>query len=136
MIEDWRNSYGKFVQNPYLQDPLVFYNNPNERRHIFMDRDYFNSFQNVPFNEDFSEVNYSSNLLRNRMLNELNNEVIPVILHEDDLNSMMWSVENRSPYLDSNLVKFLYSVPINFLFKTDFLNGFSGKPRKNGHLRL
>lgn len=121
VIEDWRNSYGKFVQNPYLQDPLVFYNNPNERRHIFMDRDYFNSFQNVPFNEDFSEVNYSSNLLRNRMLNELNNEVIPVILHEDDLNSMMWSVENRSPYLDSNLVKFLYSVPNKFLIQ----NGFS-----------
>ena len=29
----------------------------------------------------------------------------PVILHEDDLNSMLYSVENRSPYLDTGLQK-------------------------------
>ena len=38
--------------------------------------------------------------MRNRMLNEMFHEVVPVILHEDDLNAMHFSVENRSPFLD------------------------------------
>ena len=38
------------------------------------------------------------------MLNELFNEVVPVILKHDDLNSMYYSIENRSPYLDKNLL--------------------------------
>ena len=54
------------------------------------------------------------------MLNELFHEVVPVILHEDDLNSMCWSVENRSPYLDSKLVKYLFSVPNQYLIKNGF----------------
>ena len=32
------------------------------------------------------------------MANEMFNESVPVILHEDDLNSMYYSVENRSPF--------------------------------------
>ena len=43
------------------------------------------------------------------MLNELFYEVIPVILHHDDLNSMYYSVENRSPYLDKDLFEFANS---------------------------
>ena len=38
-------------------------------------------------------------------------EAIPVILHEDDLNSMNYSIENRSPYLDSRLFEFAHSIP-------------------------
>ena len=49
------------------------------------------------------------------MANELFHESIPVILHEDDRNSMMYSVENRSPFLDRSLVEFLYSVPTRHL---------------------
>ncbi|GBL37953.1 hypothetical protein EMGBD1_16400 [Anaerolineaceae bacterium] len=56
-------------------------------------------------------------MLRNRMLNELLHENIPVILHEDDLNSMCFSVENRSPYLDSRLIDFMYSVPAEYLIQ-------------------
>ena len=33
-------------------------------------------------------------------------EVVPVILKHDDLNSIVYSVENRSPYLDKNLLEF------------------------------
>ena len=45
-------------------------------------------------------------LLRNRMLNELFHESVPVILHEDDLNAMYFSIENRSPFLDRELFEF------------------------------
>ena len=58
----------------------------------------------------FREEKLSENLLRNRMLNELFYEVIPVILHEDDRNSMMYSVENRSPFLSYELLNYMQSV--------------------------
>ena len=47
--------------------------------------------------EPFAEERFTPDLLRNRMLNELFHEAVPVILHEDDLNAMYYSIENRSP---------------------------------------
>ena len=43
------------------------------------------------------------------MLNELFHEAVPVILHEDDLNAMYYSIENRSPFLDRELFEFCYA---------------------------
>ena len=54
------------------------------------------------------------------MLNELFHEATPVILHEDDLNSMRYSIENRSPYLDTELQKFAYSIPANHLIQNGY----------------
>ena len=54
------------------------------------------------------------------MLNELFHEATPVILHEDDLNSMQYSVENRSPYLDSDLFDFVYSLPEEYLIRNGY----------------
>ena len=38
----------------------------------------------APWMEAFTETDYGTGLLRNRMLNELFAESVPVILHEDD----------------------------------------------------
>ena len=54
------------------------------------------------------------------MLNELLHEATPVLLNEDDLNSMMNSIENRSPFLDVNLVEFAQSIPTHHLIKKGF----------------
>jgi asparagine synthase (glutamine-hydrolysing) len=54
------------------------------------------------------------------MLNELFHEAVPVILKEDDLNSMMVSVENRSPYLDRRLAEFMFSVPSEHLIRDGY----------------
>ena len=51
------------------------------------------------------------------MLNELFHEIVPVILHEDDLNAMYYSVENRSPFLDRQLLETAYSIPEKHLIK-------------------
>jgi asparagine synthase (glutamine-hydrolysing) len=40
-----------------------------------------------------------------------------VILHEDDLNAMYFSVENRSPYLDRQLSEFCYRIPTRHLIR-------------------
>ena len=49
------------------------------------------------------------------MLNELFHEVVPVILKHDDLNSMYYSIENRSPYLDRDLLEFTLTIPPHLL---------------------
>ena len=53
----------------------------------------------------------SQNKMKNRMLNELYNKTVPPMLHDDDLNSMSFSVENRSPFLDSKIYKLASSFP-------------------------
>ena len=54
------------------------------------------------------------------MLNELFHEATPLILHEDDLNSMRFSIENRSPFLDTRLMEFAYSIPDKYLIKKGY----------------
>jgi asparagine synthase (glutamine-hydrolysing) len=120
LIEDWRGSYGAYVQNPVLQDPLVFAKTPNERGHVYLNAELFQQWLTEPFAEPFEETRYGDNMLRNRMRNELFRETVPVILHEDDRNSMRYSVENRSPYLDRNLAEFMFSVPAEHLIKDGY----------------
>ena len=67
-----------------------------------------------------SSSGISDSLLRNRMLNELMDEVVPVILHEDDLNAMYYSVENRAPYLDRPLVEFCNTIPTRHLLRDGY----------------
>ena len=55
--------------------------------------------------------------MKNRMLNELYNETVPPMLHDDDLNSMSFSVENRSPFLDSKIYKLASSFPTEQLIQ-------------------
>ena len=49
------------------------------------------------------------------MLNELFYEGTQIQLIQDDKNSMINSVENRSPFLDNSLVEFVYSLPQEYL---------------------
>ncbi len=121
VLDEWRKSYGAFVQNPLLQDPLRFVAEPCARDHIFLNADFFSSLLRDPFDEPFAEAAYSGNLLRNRMLNELQHESIPVILGEDDMNSMEYSIENRSPYLDRDLAEFAYRIPNAHLIRDGFV---------------
>lgn len=115
LLKDWRDGFGKFVRNPHLQNPRVFIETPSERRHIYLDRGIFNDLMIAPLSEDFCEQSYASDALRSRMLNEIFHESVPVMLHEDDLNSMSHSVENRSPFLNRALVEFMYQVPTQHL---------------------
>ena len=115
LVHEWKSGMGAHVQNPGLQDPLCFVKNFNQRDHITLDRDLFSSFLTEPFEEAWTEETYSPELLRNRMANELLTEAVPILLHEDDKNSMLYSIENRSPFLDRALVEYIYSVPTEHL---------------------
>jgi asparagine synthase (glutamine-hydrolysing) len=123
-LNDWQKNISVHVRNPFLKNPDLYHDNPNFREHIFDNSPEFLEWLKPgvkeSFNGQYSEESYCSSLFRNRMLNELFQEAIPVILHEDDLNSMYNSVENRSPYLDSRLFKFMNSVPSEHLIQNGY----------------
>ena len=119
-LHDWTGNILPFIRNPDLQNPNLYYQRPNFRDHIFDASHQIEDFFLEPFAETYTEKKFSDNLLRNRMLNELFHEATPVVLHEDDLNSMFYSVENRSPYLDKNLQIFSYSIPSKHLIKNGY----------------
>lgn len=70
--------------------------------------------------EAFDEADFCSDELRNRMLNELFYETMPVMLHEDDLNAMQFSVENRTPFLDRKLFEFSLTIPTKLLIRNGY----------------
>lgn len=120
VLRNWEEGPGRFVRNPYLKDPELYLKDPTFRRHIYLNNDIFAGFLKNGFREEFTEEVFCDSLLRNRMLNELFHEATPVILHEDDLNSMYYSIENRSPYLDTELFRFAYSIPVEHLIRDGY----------------
>jgi len=119
-LRNWEENTGRFVRNPFLKDPRLFFDRPGFRDHIYLDQHVFSGLLKTVFAEGFSEVQFCDELLRNRMLNEMFHESIPVILHEDDANSMLYSLENRSPYLDTRLFDFSYTIPSEFLIQEGY----------------
>lgn len=119
-LENWRRHIQPIVRNPFLQNPRAFIENPDMRDHIFLDAPGFARYLREPWEERFVEHTFCPGLLRNRMLNELFHEVVPPILHEDDLNAMYYSIENRSPFLDRRLFEFCAQIPTRFLIKDGF----------------
>ena len=114
----WEREVRPLVRNPYLSDPELFVRDPGFRDHIFLDADgYAAALHGGRRPEPFAEERYGGDLLRDRMLNELLHEVVPPLLHEDDLNAMYWSVENRSPFLDRELAEFAYTIPTRHLVR-------------------
>ena len=116
-LAEWREVVAPIVRNPFLQDPDYFVRRPLSRDHIYLDADAFSDILAEPFQEPFAEASYAEPLLRNRMANELLHESVPVILHEDDLNAMYFSIENRSPFLDTALFEWCQRIPTRHLVR-------------------
>ena len=77
-------------------------------------------------NKNFKKIKFVQKKIqlfssKNRMKNEMFRESLPVILNEEDLNSMYFSIENRSPYLDNNIYNFMEKVQV----KNYINNGFA-----------
>lgn len=113
----WREYVRPIVRNSFLKDPDLFVTQPGFRDHLFEGSDDFAKFLRFGWHERFVETHYTDSLLRNRMLNELFHESVPVILHEDDLNAMFFSIENRSPFLDRDLFEFCNTIPSRHLIR-------------------
>lgn len=116
----WQTYTATFVRNPILKNPDLYREQPGFRDHVFDGSDELAGYFVTPFVEPFTEETFTADLLRNRMCNELFHEATPVILHEDDLNSMRYSIENRSPYLDTRLFEFAGSIPARHLIRNGY----------------
>lgn len=113
----WEKLVKPVVRNPHLGNPDLFVNDPSFRGHIYLNADEFSGYLHSGWSEPFSEERYTDALLRNRMMNEMFHEIVPVILHEDDLNAMFYSIENRSPFLDRALYEFCGTIPTRHLVR-------------------
>ena len=117
---EWQRNIAGFIRNAVLRDPELYDRNPQYREHVFDGSAELAGYLNDPLPSVFTEEWFTDELLRNRMLNELFHEATPVILHEDDLNSMRFSIENRSPYLDTELFSFACSIPAKHLIRNGY----------------
>lgn len=118
--KEWETYPLQYVRHPDFRKFDLYFDEPGKRDHIYLNNDQFRSLLHNDFHEPFTETDYGTSLLRNRMMNELFHEVVRVILHEDDLNSMMYSIENRSPFLDRSLFEWAYSIPSSLLINEGY----------------
>jgi asparagine synthase (glutamine-hydrolysing) len=125
-FELYKSNFEKFtnplIRNKDLKKYNLYINNKNFRQHIFDNSSEFSNLiiKDLKFDFSFKEKKFNNTLFKNRSLNELFYETTPVFLAEDDTNSMYYSVENRSPYLDTNLFNFMYSIPTEKLIQNGY----------------
>jgi len=60
---------------------------------------------------DFVMTNPAGSILQNRLYSELMRETIPASLRAEDRNTMAFSIESRSPFLDYRLAEYCFSLP-------------------------
>lgn len=117
-LNDLKNKKYTFEKNLNYWEkhiaPLI--RNPNFKNLSFYKKNYVNILSGNNISKKFSKKSCSfsllnikkfKSLLKNRMHNELFYESVPVLLTEEDLNAMYFSIENRSPYLNNKLHTFL-----------------------------
>ena len=119
-INSWKKFILPKIRNPYLQNSKLYIDEPKNRDLVYEKNLGVSQYSITNFGEEFEEEDYCDELLRKRMMNELFNEVVPVILKHDDLNSMYHSIENRSPYLDRDLLNFSLTIPPHLLISDGF----------------
>jgi Asparagine synthase (glutamine-hydrolyzing) len=79
-LKDWEKFIKPNIRNEFLKDPLIYIKNPKYRDNIYEKNFNLIKYSIFSNNNEFKENHYTDELLRNRMLNELFHEVVPVIL--------------------------------------------------------
>ncbi len=54
--------------------------------------------------------------LQENLLRQMNGEPLPALLRYEDRNSMAWSVESRTPFMDYRLVEFTLGLPPEYIY--------------------
>ena len=67
------------------------------------------------YQNDFKRIN-----IRDLSLQQMIYSSLPMQLHSEDRNSMMFSIESRLPFLDHRLVEFIISLPATYKIKQGF----------------
>lgn len=73
--------------------------------------EYLNVSCRERFASPFEMTSSSQSLLKSRLYSEIMSETIPASLRAEDRNTMAFSIESRSPFLDYRLVEYCFSLP-------------------------
>lgn len=117
---NWKKFVLPSVRNDSFKDPNKYIENPDNREGIYETKFGLKQFSTINFDHEFKEIKFCDEILRNRMFNEINFETLPVMLRHDDLNSMYYSIENRSPYLNKELYNFSLKISPEHFIKEGF----------------
>ena len=66
------------------------------------------------------EKKFDNSKFKNRLLNELYHESVPVITFAEDLNCMKESIENRNPFLNISIKNFVNQIPEKFFIQNGY----------------
>ena len=110
-VKNWQDIIHPITKNQHLQKHDLFIKNKNFRKHIYQQTSFKENLFVKKKLFKFKEEKYCSSLMKNRMINEMTNEIVPNGLKEEDLNAMYNSIENRSPFLDTNLFQDCLNMP-------------------------
>ena len=118
----WKKNILPLIRNKDFRNANYFKKNNFPKYLISFDQNLAKEFSKKNIKRlRFIQKKYDNSFLKNRMKNEMFRESLPVILNEEDLNSMYFSIENRSPYLDNNIYSFMEQVQV----KNYINNGFA-----------
>lgn len=71
----------------------------------------------LPESEPLSIFPQSASSLQESLLRQLYGMPLPALLRYEDHNSMAWSVESRTPFMDYRLIEFNLGLPARFVYK-------------------
>ena len=128
-IRNWEKFTKPLTRNKLI-NKKTYDSKFNENLYTFQYQKFKNDLiikNNKKFLKNFSKKKYSNDKLRNKLLSEMFNEVVPTILHQDDINAMNFSIENRSPFLDTKILKLAMQIPSEKLIKHGFTKWFLRK---------
>lgn len=131
ILREFQNKALSYINNPILKNPYYYFKNKKRREHLYPFLNLIDISKKKKTIKNFSEENYSKDLMRNRMLNELFHEGVPVCVNAEDKNAMFYSIENRSPFLDKDLSEFIYTVPTKHLMRYNRTKSILREAAKN-----
>ena len=111
----WKKNILSIIRNPKYRQ----IKEPNQKELISVN-DNFKSYIKKPINLKFKFPKINKSRLKNVLIFQLKERLMPS-LYQEDMNSMMYSVENRAPFLDRNLIEKTLSIPSRYFIS----NGYS-----------
>ena len=107
----WEDKIKPLIRNKNFLNHSFFSSNKIDGRYTHDGYEDTSVYLNNPEKNIFHENDYSNNKFSNRRINETFHETLPVMLNNEDLNSMNYSIENRSPYLSKEIFNQCFSSP-------------------------
>ena len=119
-LEAWHKYVSPLVVGSPLANPELYFDNPEFREHLYPDSNAYCALATVDFGEPFEETEHTDSLLRNRMLNELCAETVPVSLQAEEFHATALGLDYHAPFLDKAVVEFTNTMPSEHLIRNGY----------------